>query len=159
MQKSYEIPPHTYKSFCDRGKTWPQGCIILAIRLPSVTPARSCTCFYYLPSIFPQLFFCLMPSRCLVFQGTTLSSSLLIIRLKSAFSGARILWVILPPSSLQSKQISAGPRTTAVPQTFLWCWLLSTLPQAACRYCRCRSKHKNQALQTLKHCSVSIASF
>lgn len=127
-------------SCCDRGITWPQGCIVLAIRLFSVSSARSCTCFFYLPSIFPQLLFWLMPSR-LVFLGTTQCSSLLIIRLKSAFSGAWILWGILPPSPLQSKRISAGPRTTAVPQTFLW------------YYTQTRSWMHS------KHCSVSIASF
>lgn len=47
MQKSYEIPPHTYKSCCDRGITWPQGCIILAIRLLSVTSAKTCTSFLF----------------------------------------------------------------------------------------------------------------
>lgn len=63
-------------------------------------------------------------------RGATLSPSLLIIRHKPAFSGAWILWAILPPPSLRCKQISADLWTIhRAPQwkTFLSNWATAQL--------------------------------
>lgn len=120
QRKSYQNSSQTHESNRKRGITWPQGRVFLSSPPPHLlTPTRSCTCFFFALAfnLSSALFFRLSPSHSprLFFRGTMLSPSLLIIRHEPAFSGAWILWAILPPPSTHCKQISKDLRTEQSP--------------------------------------------